>query len=69
MMDEIKMIKKNIVELIRENDRLKDEICQISTKFQDLNVKGLVEKNKQGDKIKKLKWKTPQVIEKMPVKN
>ena len=47
MMDEIKMIKKNIVELIRENDRLKDEICQISTKFQDLNVKGLVEKNKQ----------------------
>ena len=47
LMDEIKSYKKNIVELINENDRLKDEICQISTKFQDLNVKQLVEKNKQ----------------------
>lgn len=32
---------------MNENDRLKDEICQISTKFQDFNVKGLIEKNKQ----------------------
>ena len=47
IMDEIKQYKKNIVELMNENDRLKDEICQISTKFQDFNVKGLIEKNKQ----------------------
>ena len=47
MMNDIKNMKKDIVELINENDRLKDEICQISTKLQDLNVKGLVEKNKQ----------------------
>ena len=33
--------------MINENDRLKDEICQISTKLQDLNVKRLIEKNKQ----------------------
>ena len=47
LLNEIKSYKKQIVELINENDRLKDEICQISTKFQDLNVKGLLEKNKQ----------------------
>ena len=47
MLDEIKSYKKQIVELINENDRLKDEICQLSTKFQDLNIKELVEKNKQ----------------------
>jgi pSer/pThr/pTyr-binding forkhead associated (FHA) protein len=47
LMDEIKSYKKNVVELINENDRLKDEICQISSKYQDLNVKELVEKNKQ----------------------
>ena len=47
LMDEIKLYKKQVVELINENDRLKDEICQLSTKYQDLNVKGLVEKNKQ----------------------
>ena len=47
IMDEIKQYKKSIVELMSENDRLKDEICQISTKFQDFNVKGLIEKNKQ----------------------
>ena len=46
-LDEIKLYKKQIVELINENERLKDEICQISTKFQDFNVKELIEKNKQ----------------------
>ena len=47
LLDEIKLNKRQIVELMNENDRLKDEICQISTKLQDLNVKGLIEKNKQ----------------------
>ena len=46
-LDEIKLYKKQIVELINENERLKDEICQISTKFQDFNVKELIEKIKQ----------------------
>jgi hypothetical protein len=47
MLNEIKSYKRQIVELINENDRLKDEICQLSTKFQDLNIRELVEKNKQ----------------------
>ena len=47
LLNEIKAYKKQIVGLINENDRLKDEICQISIKFQDVNVKGLLEKNKQ----------------------
>ena len=46
-LDEIKLYKKQIVELINENERLKDEICQISTKFQDFNVRELIEKIKQ----------------------
>ena len=46
-LDKIKLYKKQIVELINENERLKDEICQISTKFQDFNVKELIEKIKQ----------------------
>ena len=46
-LDEIKLYKKQIVELINENGRLKDEICQISTKFQDFNVKELIERIRQ----------------------
>ena len=47
MMNEIKDYKNNIVELMGENERLKDELCQISTKYNDFNVKDLIEKLKQ----------------------
>ena len=43
----IKEYKGKIVELIGENERLKDEICQISSKYHDYNVKELIEKIKQ----------------------
>ena len=35
------------MELLGENDRLKDELCQISSKYNDFNVKELIEKIKQ----------------------
>ena len=47
MMNEIKDLKANIVELLGENERLKDELCQISSKYNDFNVKELIEKIKQ----------------------
>ena len=47
LMNEIKEYKINNVELIGENERLKDELCTISTKYNDFNVKELIEKNKQ----------------------
>ena len=47
LMNKIKEYKGKIVELIGENERLKDEICQISSKYHDYNVKELIEKIKQ----------------------
>ena len=47
MMNEIKEYKTNVVELMGENERLKDEICQISTKYNDFSIKDLIEKIKQ----------------------
>ena len=47
MMNEIKDYKNNIVELMGENERLKDELCQISTKYNDFNVKELINNLKQ----------------------
>ena len=46
-MNKIKEYKGKMVELIGENERLKDEICQISSKYHDYNVKELIEKIKQ----------------------
>ena len=47
MMNEIKEYKNTIVELMGENERLKDELCSISSKYNDFNVKELIEKIKQ----------------------
>ena len=47
MMNEIKEYKNTIVELMGENERLKDELCSISSKYNDFNVKELIEKLKQ----------------------
>ena len=47
LMNKIKEYKGKMVELIGENERLKDEICQISSKYHDYNVKELIEKIKQ----------------------
>lgn len=47
LFNEIKDLKKQIVELCTENEKLKDEICQISSKMDDLNVKNLVDKTRQ----------------------
>ena len=47
LLNEIKGYKLNNVELIGENERLKDELCTISTKYNDFNIKELIEKNKQ----------------------
>ena len=46
-MNEIKEYKNNIVELMGENERLKDELCQISTKYNDFSIKELIDKIKQ----------------------
>ena len=46
-MNEIKEYKNTIVDLMGENERLKDELCSISSKYNDFNVKELIEKIKQ----------------------